>query len=323
MEQQEVPTGPVRRRRTGQVVGAVVVALLVIGGFANGPGAGVAMLGFVALVAGGWAMVRGKASWVHLATRRAGLVVGVAGLAAFVAGTAVSPAPKTNDASASAAATPSSAARAPVEAAPPRSSAPTVNSAPSTQVAPPNTPPPTRPPAPTMALTCPSGGSSASPSFGQRISATAPYTVDIDYGDGDRYRNDDQHLAAVFAHTYRVTGNFTISALLTDGAGRTTSASCVYSWAKPAPAAVPSPRTSAKVVPGPSSASSTSTATSGSGSPSGGDTYTNVDGNQVHVPVQAPSAPAGATAHCRDGSWSFSQHRSGTCSGHGGVAEWL
>jgi hypothetical protein len=63
--------------------------------------------------------------------------------------------------------------------------------------------------------------------------------------------------------------------------------------------------------------------TSGSGSTSGGDTYTNVDGNQVHVPVQAPSAPAGATAHCRDGSWSFSRHRSGTCSGHGGVAQWL
>jgi len=33
--------------------------------------------------------------------------------------------------------------------------------------------------------------------------------------------------------------------------------------------------------------------------------------------------PAGATAQCRDGSYSFSQHRSGTCSHHGGVARWL
>lgn len=35
------------------------------------------------------------------------------------------------------------------------------------------------------------------------------------------------------------------------------------------------------------------------------------------------SAPAGATARCRDGTYSFSQHRAGTCSHHGGVAAWL
>jgi hypothetical protein len=35
------------------------------------------------------------------------------------------------------------------------------------------------------------------------------------------------------------------------------------------------------------------------------------------------SDPAGATAKCKDGSYSKSQHRSGTCSSHGGVAEWL
>ena len=33
--------------------------------------------------------------------------------------------------------------------------------------------------------------------------------------------------------------------------------------------------------------------------------------------------PAGATALCRDGSYSYSQHHSGTCSQHGGVAQWL
>jgi len=35
------------------------------------------------------------------------------------------------------------------------------------------------------------------------------------------------------------------------------------------------------------------------------------------------SAPPGATARCRDGTYSFSQHHSGTCSHHGGVAVWL
>lgn len=52
-------------------------------------------------------------------------------------------------------------------------------------------------------------------------------------------------------------------------------------------------------------------------------TYKNVDGNEIPSPYQAPNAPVGATAKCRDGSYSFSQHRSGTCSHHGGVADWL
>ncbi|HYS39331.1 MAG TPA: DUF3761 domain-containing protein [Pseudonocardiaceae bacterium] len=54
-----------------------------------------------------------------------------------------------------------------------------------------------------------------------------------------------------------------------------------------------------------------------------GDYYVNSDGNCVHRPEQAPAAPAGATARCQDGTYSFSQHRSGTCSHHGGVAQWL
>lgn len=52
-------------------------------------------------------------------------------------------------------------------------------------------------------------------------------------------------------------------------------------------------------------------------------TYTNVDNVEVPSPYYAPSAPSGATALCRDGTYSFSQHRSGTCSHHGGVEEWL
>ena len=49
-------------------------------------------------------------------------------------------------------------------------------------------------------------------------------------------------------------------------------------------------------------------------------TYINVDGNEVCRPS---SNPSGATAVCRDGTYSYSQHRSGTCSHHGGVRTWL
>jgi hypothetical protein len=53
-------------------------------------------------------------------------------------------------------------------------------------------------------------------------------------------------------------------------------------------------------------------------------TYTNSAGNEVCSPYASPSGPpAGATAQCRDGTYSFSQSRSGTCSSHGGVAQWL
>ena len=31
----------------------------------------------------------------------------------------------------------------------------------------------------------------------------------------------------------------------------------------------------------------------------------------------------GATAKCKDGSFSHSKHHTGTCSKHGGVAEWM
>jgi len=58
---------------------------------------------------------------------------------------------------------------------------------------------------------------------------------------------------------------------------------------------------------------------------SNNNTYTNSDGTEVHSPAYTSDnqAPAGATAQCADGTYSFSQHRSGTCSHHGGVARWL
>ena len=50
--------------------------------------------------------------------------------------------------------------------------------------------------------------------------------------------------------------------------------------------------------------------------------YTNSYGNRVQSPTYYNSRPAGATALCRDGTYSFSQSRRGTCSHHGGVARW-
>lgn len=51
--------------------------------------------------------------------------------------------------------------------------------------------------------------------------------------------------------------------------------------------------------------------------------YINVDGNRVHSPAYSRTVPSGASARCGDGTYSFSQHRQGTCSRHGGVDEWL
>jgi len=52
--------------------------------------------------------------------------------------------------------------------------------------------------------------------------------------------------------------------------------------------------------------------------------YVNSSGHFVHRPAHAMGGvPAGASARCRDGTYSFSEHRRGTCSHHGGVATWL
>jgi hypothetical protein len=53
--------------------------------------------------------------------------------------------------------------------------------------------------------------------------------------------------------------------------------------------------------------------------------YTNSSGYAVHAPAKTLSGdvPSGASAVCRDGSYSFSMHHQGTCSHHGGVARWL
>lgn len=52
--------------------------------------------------------------------------------------------------------------------------------------------------------------------------------------------------------------------------------------------------------------------------------YKNIDGQDVHSPSKSKSGivPAGASAQCGDGTFSFSKHARGTCSHHGGVANW-
>ncbi len=53
--------------------------------------------------------------------------------------------------------------------------------------------------------------------------------------------------------------------------------------------------------------------------------YTATSGDEVHSPAYTSdgAAPPGASAQCRDGTYSFSEHHQGTCSHHGGVASWL
>jgi hypothetical protein len=52
-------------------------------------------------------------------------------------------------------------------------------------------------------------------------------------------------------------------------------------------------------------------------------TYVNSKGQTVKRPENCSGPPKGATAQCRDGSYSFSRSRRGTCSHRGGVAKWL
>jgi hypothetical protein len=63
----------------------------------------------------------------------------------------------------------------------------------------------------------------------------------------------------------------------------------------------------------------------GYGNPPGKDIkyYKNSNGRKVQSPTHYDSTPAGATAECNDGTYSFSQSRRGTCSHHGGVKRWL
>lgn len=102
----------------------------------------------------------------------------------------------------------------------------------------------------------------------------------------------------------------------------TTPKPAVTATESPAPAPAPEPAPEPKPTPAP--APSPAPAASSSNL-SNNNTYTNSAGNTVHSPASTTdgSIPAGATAQCADGTFSFSQSRRGTCSHHGGVASWL
>jgi hypothetical protein len=53
--------------------------------------------------------------------------------------------------------------------------------------------------------------------------------------------------------------------------------------------------------------------------------YRNSDGDIIHGPARRldGAVPAGASAQCRDRTYSFSRHANGTCSHHGGVQTWM
>lgn len=50
--------------------------------------------------------------------------------------------------------------------------------------------------------------------------------------------------------------------------------------------------------------------------------YRSADGSIVHGPTRGNHSYGLVTAHCRDGSRSFSHQHRGTCSHHGGVSDW-
>ncbi|WP_248001056.1 DUF3761 domain-containing protein [Streptomyces sp. RPA4-5] len=73
---------------------------------------------------------------------------------------------------------------------------------------------------------------------------------------------------------------------------------------------------------GGSSGSSGSSSSSG-GSSSSGSTGSDGGSSSTSGGEEEAQAPAGASAQCNDGTYSYSAHRRGTCSHHHGVAVWL
>jgi hypothetical protein len=194
-------TQPDGAARPALLAGSLLFVLALLVSVADGFRAGLALMVTVAALAGGVAAVRGRGNRLSGVTSRATLGVAAAGFAAVVLGGAVPP--PAQDTAAQATVPPTGAT---------------------------SSPEPALPPAPAMAMTCPAGATGPSPVFGQQITATGPYSVTIDYGDGDVYRNADQHLGAIFSHTYLMPGTFEVTAVLTDAAGQTASAGCTYRW---------------------------------------------------------------------------------------------
>jgi len=89
--------------------------------------------------------------------------------------------------------------------------------------------------------------------------------------------------------------------------------------------AVPSTTAPAAAATAPATAPAPSAAASSPSAPAATTAAKSTPAASKSAPVAAAgnSDPTGATAKCKDGTYSKSQHHSGTCSHHGGVAEWL
>jgi len=200
----QTTTDPVRQGtdRTLACAATLLSLLVVLVAVADGFRTATITLGLVVVGVGATAVARGRADWLRLVGRPAGAVVLGLGIVTAAAGSLLAPAPQQLAAETAAPSADEGSATAPVTPAAP---------------------------VPTMAMACPAD-SGASPLFDQQITATAPYTVVIDYGDGEQYSNDDQHLGAVFSHTYPDAGSFQVTAVLRDATGQTATATCSYGW---------------------------------------------------------------------------------------------
>ena len=117
-------------------------------------------------------------------------------------------------------------------------------------------------------------------------------------------------------------GPAVVTPSVTDSATPVASVSVSPAAATSAPATSAPPAPPAAPPPVPAGNAATAGGSGGGGGCSA-DEYRNVDGVCVPRPTHAAAPPPGATAECKDGTYSFSKHHSGTCSSHGGVKRWL
>ncbi len=167
-----------------------------------------------------------------------------------------------------------------------------------------------------LAMSC--GGSPSQPSLASTPTAPSPISSlsDSTANDGPRSRTpvDLDDVNALIART------FTISGVVTDKA---------YAAWKLSGATV-------TITPGARTTRTSSTGQFSIRLPAGAYTFKitqtgyasatikkSVGANAAVNAALTPTKPAGATARCKDRTWSKSQNRSGTCSSHKGVAYWV
>jgi hypothetical protein len=139
------------------------------------------------------------------------------------------------------------------------------------------------------------------PGHSYEYSTSAFGSVELDYGDGaskTTSSNWNANLEGFWEHEYFEPGQYTLRFTVTDAVGQTGTDSCTWTWS------------------GPSVFSYSPDAVNVS-TPCPSGYYLNADNWCIPSPTLTPYK--GWTARCRDGYYSYSVTRSGTCSYHGGV----